>query len=164
MAKAGVPVVGTAYPLVFTIQVPVQGSSYSAGVEFHGGAVVTVEKDDDGAVFLAHGLKPGGVAGLGETLLEAYLDLKDKIEFALYDIAEGAADFPAFKRDVHQFFHDTDEWATDTFTAARKEVAAGNVPSDLPTKENPVLRHRVTEFAQPLSRNNPNPGKMLLAA
>ncbi len=164
MADAGVPGVGTVYPLVFTIQIPVQGCSYSAGVEFRGGAVVTVEQDDDGTVFLAHGLKPGGVAGLGDTLLEAYLDLREKIEFALYDIAETASDLSAFRGDVAEFFHDADDWARDAFEAARREVAAGNVPSDLPTKKNPALRHSVTEFAQPLSTNNPNPPTMLLAA
>ena len=158
------PVPGTVYPLVFTIQIPVQGTSYSAGVEFRGGAVVTVEPDDHGHVFLAHGLKPGGVAGLGDTLVEAYLDLRERIGFALYDIAEGAVTFTVFEREVERFFLDTDQWATDAFEAARKEVALGNLPSDLPVLKNPHLSHAVVEFEKALSDNNPKPGEMRLAA
>ena len=122
------PAVGTAYPIVFKFQIPVQGIDYSAGVEFSGGAVVLLEEDG----YLAHGLKPGGVAGIGDTLVEAYLDLRQNIELALYDIAEMSADFPRFRRDVRRFFHNPDPWAEDTFQAARERVAQGAVTSDLP--------------------------------
>ncbi len=154
------PAVGTAYPIVFKIQIPVQGTEYNAGVEFSGGAVVLIEEDG----FLAHGLKPGGVSGVGETLVEAYLDLRQRIELALYDIAEMAADFDAFKGDVRRFFHDADPWAEEAFEAARRKVANGEVTYDLPMKPNPALRHSVTLFEESLPKNNPKPGNVGLAS
>ena len=154
------PVLGTTYPIVFKIQIPVQGTDFSVGVEFSGGAVVLIEEDG----FLAHGLKPGGVSGVGETLVEAYLDLREKIELALYDIAEMVADYDAFKRDVRRFFHDADPWAEEMFEAARRKVANGEVTYDLPMKPNPALRHRVTLFEESLPKNNPKPGNVGLAS
>ncbi len=154
------PVLGTTYPIVFKIQIPVQGTDFNAGVEFSGGAVVLLEEDG----FLAHGLKPGGVAGVGDTLVEAYLDLRQKIELALYDIAEMVADYSAFKRKVRRFFHDADPWAEETFEAARKRVAKGEVTYDLPMKPNPAFRHRVRLFEASLPKNNPKPGDVGLAS
>ncbi len=148
------------YPIVFRVQIPVQGADYSSGVELRGGAVVTTEPDG----FLAHGLKPGGVAGVGATLVEAYLDLKTNIELALYELAAESANLDEFKRAVRSFFHDTDSWAAATFEAARKKVAAGDVDADLPVKENPALRHRVVVFEAPLPKNNPKPLDVVLAS
>ena len=153
------PVPDTVYPIVFRLQIPVQGPGFAAGVEFRGGAVVTEEADG----FLAHGLKPGGVAGVGDTLIEAYLDLKANTELALYDIAADALDFDVFKRKVAGFFKDTDAWAAHAFDAARKKVAAGQVQSDLPVRPNPALRHSVTLFVETVPANNPKPSELVLA-
>ncbi len=153
------PAPDTVYPIVFRLQIPVQGPGFAAGVEFRGGAVVTV--DEDG--FLAHGLKPGGVAGVGATLVEAYLDLKANTELALYDIAADAPDFNVFERRVSTFFKDTDAWAAQAFETARRRVAAGQVESELPVRPNPALRHRVTLFVETTPANNPKPSELVLA-
>lgn len=152
------------YPLLFTVQVPVEGSDYIAGVEMRGGAVVTVEDDNGMAVYLAHGLQPGGISGTGETLLDAYTDLRRGIELVLDDIADESPNFAAFKRDVEEFFVDTDRWAEATFESARREVAAGKVQSDLLRIANPKFRCEVVEFHQPLSELDPEPDAMWLAA
>ena len=142
------------YPLVFTFRVTVQGPRYFAGVELRGGAVVTVEPD---GAYLAHGLKPGGVAGQGMTLREAYHDLEQSIELVLYDLAEAAPDLEAFAMSVRQFFDDTDPWAERAFAAARRDVAAGRIESDLPKVPQPTFSAKVVEFEQPSARNNPAP-------
>lgn len=147
------------YPIVFKIQVVVQGTDYSAGVEFRGGAVVTLE--DDG--YLAHGLKPGGVAGIGATLVEAYFDLKTNIELVLYELAAKALDYSEFRGSVSHFFRDTDSWAKEAFAEARTQVAAGRVACDLPVKANPAMRHRVVQFEEQLPKNNPEPHGLGLA-
>ena len=116
-------------PLVFTYRVTVQGPRYLAGVEMGGGAVVAVEPD---GAYVAHGLHPGGVAGQGVTLREAYHDLEQSIELVLYDLADAAPDLGAFAASVREFFEDTDPWAERAFAAARRDVAAGRVESDLP--------------------------------
>ena len=148
------------YPLVFRVQIPVQGRNFSGRAEFSGGAVVTAE---DGG-YLAHGLRPGGVCGLGETLVESYLDLKENIELALYDLAEDGEDFPHFKELVAQFFKDEDEWARAQYDRGRELVAAGAVSADLPTRTSPALRHKVVRFDRPKPANNPKPVNLSLAS
>ena len=150
------------YPLLFTVQVPVEGSSYTAGVEMRGGAVVTIEDDNGVEVYLAHGLQPGGISGTGGTLLEAYGDLRRGIELVLDDIADEAPSFTAFRREVERFFADTDPWAASTFETARKDVAAGKIRSDLPRVANPRFECDVVQ--QPLSELHPEPDAMWLAA
>ena len=152
------------YPLLFTVQVPVEGRNYIAGVEMRGGAVVTIEDDDGPEVYLAHGLQPGGIAGTGGTLLDAYADLRRGIELVLDDIADEAVDFVTFRREVEEFFTDTDRWAEETFEAARQQVAAGQIQSDLPRLKTPGFRCEVSEFEQPLSEIDPEPDAMWLAA
>ena len=83
-----------------------QGTDYNAGVEFSGGAVVLIEEDG----FLAHRLNQAVFLASARRLSEAYLDLREKIELALYDIAEMVDDYDAFKRDLRRFFHDADPW------------------------------------------------------
>lgn len=151
-------------PLPFTVQVPVEGANYIAGVEMRGGAVVTIEDDNGAEVFLAHGLQPGGIAGTGGTLLDAYADLRRGIELVLADIADETLNFVEFGREVEEFFTDTDRWAEETFEAARKEVGAGKIQSDLPRLRNPRFECNVVEFKQPLSELDPEPDAMWLAA
>ena len=148
------------YPLVFRVQIPVQGRNFSGRAEFSGGAVVTTE---DGG-YLAHGLRPGGVCGFGETLVESYLDLKENIELALYDLAEDATDFPQFKELVARFFKDEDEWARAKYDKGRELVAASAVSADLPTRTSPALRHKVVRFDRPKPANNPKPVSVSLAS
>ncbi len=61
----------TTYPLLFTLQVPVEVGDFVVGVEMRGGAVVTVEDDDGTEVYLAHGLQPGGISGTAMWLAAA---------------------------------------------------------------------------------------------
>ena len=131
------------HPLVFTYRVTVQGPRYRAGVELHGGAVVTVEPD---GAYLAHGLRPGGVAGQGATLREAYHDLEQSIELVLYDLAEAAADLEAFAASARQFFDDTDPWAERAFAAARRDVAASTIEYDVPKVPQPTFSANIVEF------------------
>ena len=151
----------TTYPLVFTYRVTVQGPRYLAGVELCGGAVVTVEPD---GVYLAHGLQPGGVAGQGVTLREAYHDLEQSIELVLYDLAEAAPDLGAFAASVRELFEDTDPWAEQAFAAARRDVATGRIESDLPRVPQPTFSAEVVEFEHPSARNNPAPTAVEIAA
>ena len=151
----------TTYPLVFTYRVTVQGPRYLAGVELRGGVVVTVEPD---GAYLAHGLKPGGVAGQGMTLREAYYDLEQSIELVLYDLAEVAPDLRTFAASVEHFFEDTDPWAERAFSAARQDVAAGTIESDLPRVPKPTFSAKVVEFEQPSARNNPAPTAVEIGA
>ena len=150
----------TTYPLVFMYRVTVQGRRYSAGVELCGAAVVTAPDGE----YVAHGLHPGGVARQGVTLREAYHDLEQSIELVLYDLADAAPDLGAFAASVREFFEDTDPWAERAFAAARRDVAAGRVESDLPKVPQPTFSAKVVEYEQPSARNNPAPTAVEIAA
>ncbi|MDD9985214.1 MAG: hypothetical protein OXQ31_02950 [Spirochaetaceae bacterium] len=119
--------------------------------------------EPDGA-YLAHGLQPGGVAGQGVTLREAYHDLEQSIELVLYDLADAAPDLDAFSASVRQFFDDTDPWAERAFASARQDVAAGRIESDLPKVPQPTFSAKVVEFVQLSARNNPPPTAVEIAA
>ena len=109
----------------------------------------------ESAIYLAHGLRPGGVAGTGSTLLKAYHDLVYAINLVLYDFAEIAADFNVFKKSVYDFFGDVDEWAMKMFEEARKEVASGRITSSLPKVRDPKLCVKLEQLQQPEPADNP---------
>ena len=92
------------YPLLFRFRTSVLGEGWVAGVELHGGAVVTKEASGE---YIAHGLKPGGVAGVGSTLIEAYQSYKEDVQVILYDMA-GSEPFDAFRDKVLRFFDSAD--------------------------------------------------------
>lgn len=138
------------YPLVFGFPTSVLGEGWVAGVGLSGAAVVTKETDGE---YIAHGLKPGGVAGVGSTLTEAYLAYKEEVQTVLYDMA-GNASFDAFRDGVLEFFEGTDVWGEEKFAEGRLMVAAGKVDSSLPVEPEPELRASVVELER-RSKNNP---------
>ena len=73
------------YPLLFKFRTSVVGEGWLAGVELCGAAVVTKEASGE---YIAHGLKPGGVAGVGSTLTEAYLAYREDVQTVFYDMPE----------------------------------------------------------------------------
>lgn len=137
------------YPLLFKFRTAVLGEGWVAGVEFRGAVVVTKESGE----YVAHGLKPGGVAGVGSTLTEAYLAYKEDVQTVLYDMA-GDAPFEAFRDEVLEFFDSPDAWGETKFAEGRLMVAAGRVDSSLPLEPKPELAAKVVEL-ELSSRNNP---------
>ncbi len=121
------------YPLIFKFRTAVVGEGWLAGVELCGAAVVTKEASGE---FIAHGLKPGGVAGVGSTLTEAYVAYKEDLQTVLYDMA-GNAPFEAFRESVLEFFDSADAWGEAKFAEGRSMVVAGKVDSALPLEPNP---------------------------
>lgn len=138
------------YPLLFTFRTAVLGEGWVAGVEFRGGAVVTKEASGE---YIAHGLKPGGVAGVGTTLIEAYTSYKEDVQVVLYDMA-GSETFEAFREQVLRFFDSSDAWGEAKFDEGRQVVAAGKVDSSLRVASNRELSVNVVEL-ELHSRNNP---------
>ncbi len=139
-----------AYPLLFRFRTSVVGEGWLAGVELRGAAVVTREASGE---YIAHGFKPGGVAGVGSTLTEAYLAYKEDVQTVLYDLA-GSASFKAYRESVLEFFDGADAWGEAKFAEARSMVVAGKVDSSLPLEPRPQLGARVVELEL---RPNSNP-------
>ena len=138
------------YPLLFRFRTSVVGEGWLAGVEVCGAAVVTKETDGE---YIAHGLKPGGVAGVGSTVNQAYLAYKEEVRTVIYDMA-GNASFDAFRDGVLEFFESTDVWGEEKFAEGRLMVAAGKVDSSLPVEPEPELWASVVELER-RSKNNP---------
>lgn len=138
------------YPLLFKFRTSVVGEGWLAGVEMRGAAVVTKEASGE---YIAHGLKPGGVAGVGSTLTEAYLAYKEEVQTVLYDMP-GNASFEAFEKGVHEFFDSADAWGEAKFAEGRLMVAAGKVDSSLPLEPDPDPQVDVVEL-ELRSKNNP---------
>ena len=138
------------FPLLFKFRTSVVGEGWLAGVETRGAAVVTKEASGE---YIAHGLTPGGVAGVGSTLTEAYLAYKEEVQTVLYDMA-GTAPFEAFRESVLEFFDSADAWGETKFAEGRLMVAAGKVDSSLPLEPNPDPRVSVVEL-ELRSKNNP---------
>ncbi len=138
------------YPLLFKFRTSVVGEGWLAGVELCGAAVVTKEASGE---FIAHGLMPGGVAGVGSTLTEAYLAYKEDVQTVLYDMA-GTAPYEAFRESVLEFFDSADAWGEAKFAEGRSMVVAGKVDSSLPLEPNPELGASVDEL-ELRSKNNP---------
>ena len=137
------------YPLVFGFRASVPGEGWVAGVELCGAAVVTKEESE----YIAHGLKPGGVAGVGSTLTEAYLAYKEEVQTVLYDMA-GNASLDAFREGVLEFFESADAWGEGKFAEGQLMVAAGKVDSSLPVEPKPELGASVVEL-ELRSKKNP---------
>lgn len=138
------------YPLFFKFRTSVVGEGWLAGVELRGAVVVTKEASGE---YIAHGLTPGGVAGVGSTVTEAYMAYKEEVETVLYDMAEDVP-FDAFREGVLEFFDSADAWGEGKFAEGRLMVAAGKVDSTLPVEPQPELEASVVEL-ELRSKNNP---------
>ena len=138
------------YPLLFGFRTSVVGEGWLAGVELRGAAVVTKEASGE---YIAHGLKPGGVAGVGSTVTEAYMVYKEEVQTVLYDMA-GSASFDAFREGVLDFFESADAWGEAKFAEGRVMVAAGKVESPLPLEPEPELGASVVAL-ELRSKSNP---------
>ena len=124
----------TTYPLLFNCNAKLFDS---IELRIKGQAVVTIEDDGDGEqYYLAHGLRPGGISGIGSTLEGAYRDMERTMLFVFARAAVEADTKSNFESEVHRlFYHNASEWAIRQFEKAREAVAAGRVESDLKIRE-----------------------------
>jgi hypothetical protein len=91
------------YPLLFTYDAPVFGNGFLADVAVRGGrAVVSIETGG----FWFSGVNPGGLAADGGTFEAAHTAFRTTLTSVLYDLAEEATDFEAFRKAVEAFFNE----------------------------------------------------------
>jgi hypothetical protein len=112
------------YPLLFTFHDKVDGNGFVADVETRGRALAVAESDGSWSLY---GVKPGALAGSGETLLEAHGDFRLGFTAVLLDFAEEAGDFSTFEKMVVRFFEDTDDESVAEWDAAVKAVRSGKI-------------------------------------
>jgi len=129
------------YPVMFTVRDVVSGNGYLAGVTISGRAVMCQE--DDGKWWV-YGVRPGAIADSGTTPQEAFHQFRDRYKTLLFDIADEAADFEAFKNEVERFYTQEDSEEENRWVAAFQEIRNGRVGIEAPftalPKESPEKR------------------------
>ncbi len=123
------------YPLLFTFQDKISGQGFLASVAVHGRGLAVEEANG----WWMYGVEPGDLAAGGATFAEAQRELRKTFTTILFDIAEDAKDFKAFKVEVGRFFKGINRPTEKEWQAAVLEVRAGKITAeaiskDLPTK------------------------------
>jgi hypothetical protein len=89
------------YPVMFCFQDAISGNGFLAGVTLTGRALMTKEPDNKWWVY---GVRPGAIAEAGTTPQEAFLRFRNAYKNVLFDMAEGAPDYEAFRDTVEAFY------------------------------------------------------------
>jgi hypothetical protein len=131
----------THYPIMFAWRDVVSGNGYLAGVTLYGTALMA--KEDDGK-WWSYGVRPGAIAEYGETAQVALNKFHERYKMVLYDFAEEAMDFSAFKNEVEKFYaqpepEDEARWLEAVLAIRHGKVAVEPPFSELP-RENPEKR------------------------
>jgi hypothetical protein len=150
------------FPVIFSYGVPIIGEGYVATVQTHGRLLLQEEEDG----WWAYGVKPGSIAGGGQTKFEAWNAFRNFYHAVLVDLATEAADFEGFREKVEAFFEESREARLGEWEAATHRVA--DLGQDLDLKVQKAAKARcevlVTEIvldrqatvSRPTSAQNPS--------
>jgi hypothetical protein len=120
------------YPVLFGYRDVISGRHFMAFIKTDGRALLT--KEEDGCWL--YGVYPGGMAGGGKEIAEASRELKTSYLSVLFDIAEEASSFEAFKEEVERFFHQRNDATMQEWEAAHAQVKSGELSTDdLPRRD-----------------------------
>jgi hypothetical protein len=125
----------TNYPVMFTFRDAVSGNGFLSGVTLGGRALIVHEPDDQN--WWIYGVRPAPIAESGKTPLEAFANFRNAYKNVLFDYAEGAATFEAFKQNVERFYAEPDNDEENRWNEALQSIRAGNVPIESPFTELP---------------------------
>jgi len=112
------------YPLLCGFQEVVVAKDFIATVAVSGKALA-VEEPEGG--WWIYGVNPGGISASGETLQAAHAQLRETFRQYLFDVADEARGFDAFKSEVHRFFQATNQPTDEEWKEAVAEVRRGGV-------------------------------------
>ena len=111
------------YPLFCGFRELIIGNGWAAGVEAYGR--VLAEHEAGGWWF--YGVNPGAISAGGSTREEAHARLREQFQLFLFDTAEEAPSFEAFRAEVDRFFRSTNAGSEELWLDAVREVRAGRV-------------------------------------
>jgi len=95
------------YPLFFKHGGLVAGRGFVANVRFHGRCLLEAHEGED--FYCLFGVNPGALASQGASREEARLDFMETLKLVVFDMAEEAPDFEAFRAEVLRFFETTSD-------------------------------------------------------
>ncbi|MGA2300634.1 MAG: hypothetical protein ABSG77_08065 [Candidatus Acidiferrum sp.] len=125
------------YPVMFTFQDVVSGNGFLSGVTMAGRALMCKESDGKWWVY---GVHPGGMAHFGESAMEAFSNFRTSYRTVLFDIAEEASNFDAFKTEVDRFYNEVGECEEARWEEALEALRSGKVIPEEPFSKLP--RHK----------------------
>ncbi len=144
----------THYPLLFTFRDKVSGNGFLADVLAHGQALALKEEPEG---WWIESVTPGDFAAGGATFPEAHIEFRKAFTAVLFDIAEDAVNFEAFKTEVEEFFAGTNQPAQDEWKAAVTLVRSGKITAQdiaesfptRPAESPPAVEIRLLEVPKP---------------
>lgn len=136
------------YPILFGFRDLVAGSGFVATIATEGRALLTDEGEEG---FWMYGVNPGGIAGSGDTPVEAQSDFRQRYKSVLFDIARVSGDFSQFKATVERFFYEVNKPTAKEWDEAVQGVREGKVRADwMLTGKADAPRHvEVVEVREP---------------
>jgi hypothetical protein len=124
----------TNYPVMFTFKDVVSGNGFLSGVTMSGRALMCKESDGNWWVY---GVHPGGMAQFGPSAMEAFSKFRASYTTVLFDIAEEASNFDAFKTEVELFYNECGEGEEARWDAAAKAFRDGTIVPEEPFSKLP---------------------------
>lgn len=132
----------TNYPVMFTFRDAVSGNGFLSGVTVGGRALIVREPEDQ--AWCVYGVRPAPLAVSGATPLEAFANFRNAYKNVLFDFAEDAKTYEAFKGQVEEFYSTPDLEEEARWTEAFQAIRTGKIPIDAPftdlPKESPENR------------------------
>jgi hypothetical protein len=125
----------TNYPVMFTFRDAVSGNGFLSGVTLGGRALIVHEPEDQ--AWRIYGVRPAPIAESGATPLEAFANFRNAYKNVLFDFAESAATFEAFKQCAERFYAEPDIDEEKRWNDALQAIRAGNTPIDASLKDVP---------------------------
>lgn len=125
----------TNYPVMFTFRDAVSGNGFLSGVTLSGRALIVREPDEGN--WWVYGVRPAPIAESGSTPLEAFANFRNAYKNVLFDVAEEAESFDAFKREVEKFYYEPDYDEENRWIEAVKAIRSGTVSMEPPFTEIP---------------------------
>lgn len=116
------------YPLIFTYRDAISGNGFLAGVTVTGRALMLKEDSK----WWMYGVRPAGLAEAGNTPNETFLSFRQRYSAVLFDIAEEADSFEAFRAEVERFFYEADPIEEQRWTEAHRRIRTGELKPEDP--------------------------------
>lgn len=117
------------YPVIFTVQDAISGNGFLSSVKMCGRALVY--RDVEGTWWIT-GVHPGGMAHRGESMMEAYSNFRNSYRTVLFDIAEEASNFDAFKSEVERFYRECGPEEDERWNTALQALRSGDLVPEQP--------------------------------
>jgi len=127
------------YPLIFTFRDFVAGKGFLAHVTMEG--YVLLEEDE---MCWMHGVQPGCLTGGGPNRDAAFQVFKNTYLTILFDVAEEASDFDAFKSELRSLLKQVNVPFERDWMEARERVRAGGLELEgLPIRKTEKTHPRI---------------------